>query len=142
MAYEPLSIKLRELDDSLGKLHSRIHLSQSAGHEKLCREIRRLELECSKEEMALQEKLSRSKTGLTAVLAKSCRQIEEIITQSETRMRVIAGAYPDPESTVEEQLLLAEYALDFAHRAADRALLISMEAIDAQLTCQEKGGTP
>ena len=44
---------------------------------------------------------------------------------------------PDPETAVEEKLLLAEYALDFAHQAADRALLLSMEAIDAQLQQQE-----
>ena len=33
---------------------------------------------------------------------------------------------------VEEKLLLAEYAIDFAMQAADRALLISMEAVQAE----------
>ena len=32
----------------------------------------------------------------------------------------------------EEWLLLAEYSLDFARQAADRALLISLEAIGRQ----------
>ena len=43
----------------------------------------------------------------------------------------------DPDHIVEEKILLAEYALDFAIQAADRALLFSMEAIDAQLTQQK-----
>ena len=33
---------------------------------------------------------------------------------------------------VEEKLLFAEYAIDFAMQAADRALLISMEAAEAE----------
>ena len=41
---------------------------------------------------------------------------------------------------VEEKILLAEFALDFAQRAAERALLISLEAIDAQLVWQQKEG--
>lgn len=32
----------------------------------------------------------------------------------------------------EEKILTAEYALDFAMQAANRALLISLEAIEAQ----------
>ena len=40
--------------------------------------------------------------------------------------------------SAEEKALLAEYALDFAMQAANRALLISLEAIDAELTQQEK----
>ena len=40
---------------------------------------------------------------------------------------------------MEEKILLAEYALDFAHQAADRALLLSMDAINAQMFQQEEG---
>ena len=40
--------------------------------------------------------------------------------------------------TAEEKARLAEYALDLAMQAANRALLISLEAIDAELTQQEK----
>lgn len=39
---------------------------------------------------------------------------------------------------VEEKILLAEYALDFAMQVSNHALLIAMEAIDAQMTQQEK----
>ena len=63
--------------------------------------------------------------------------MEQIIQTSQDQLQAMARDNPDPEAAVEEKLLLAEYALDFAHQAADRALLLSMEAIDAQLQQQE-----
>ena len=42
--------------------------------------------------------------------------------------------------SAEEKVLLAEYALDFAMQAADNALLISLKAMDAQMTLLEKEG--
>ena len=36
------------------------------------------------------------------------------------------------------KIVMAEYALDFAMLAADRALLMSMEAIEAQMKLEEK----
>ena len=39
---------------------------------------------------------------------------------------------------VEEKLLFAEYAIDFAMQAADRALLISMEATEAEQAKKEE----
>lgn len=39
----------------------------------------------------------------------------------------------------EETLLLAEYALDFAVQATDHALLLSLEAVDAQNEQQREG---
>lgn len=43
---------------------------------------------------------------------------------------------------MEEKILLAEYGLDFAVQAANRALLLAMEAIYAQLTQQEQERRP
>lgn len=42
------------------------------------------------------------------------------------------------EAEKEEKILLAEYALDFAMQAAERALLLSLEAMEAQTKQQEK----
>ena len=47
MAHEILSVKLCQLDDELGMLHSRIRLGENAGHEQLSREISQLSQECS-----------------------------------------------------------------------------------------------
>ncbi|HIU47656.1 MAG TPA: hypothetical protein IAC59_10440 [Candidatus Fimadaptatus faecigallinarum] len=67
--------------------------------------------------------------------------MEQIIQKSKAQLQALAAESPDAESVVEEKILLAEYALDFAHQAADRALLLSMDAINAQLTQQEEGRT-
>ena len=63
--------------------------------------------------------------------------MSQIIQSAKDRLRLMAEESRDEEAAAEEKLLLAEYALDFAHQAADRALLISMEAIDAQLLQQQ-----
>ena len=139
MAHEILSVKLCELDDSLCRLHSRIHLSEAASHEQLQQEIRQLQRECNEAEAMLRDNLRRSKSGLAAILKRSYGQIEEIIEESGAQMRTLSAGNPDEEVAAEEQILLAEYALDFAHRAADRALLLSMEAIDTQLIQQKEG---
>ncbi len=141
MAHEILAVKLCELDDSLGRLHSRIHMSEAAGHEQLQQEIHQLEWECTEAEMILRDNLRRSKSELAAVLGNGYGQIEQIIRHSNEKMRAMAAESPDTESAMEGRILLAEYALDFAHRAADRALLLAMEAIDAQLARQKEGGS-
>lgn len=138
MAHEILSVKLCQLDDSVGRLHSRIHMSETSNHQHLQQEIAVLEQECMDAEEALRENLRRSKSSLVSVLARGYGQVEHDIEQSKTQLQQLVGTGPDSEA-VEERLLLAEYLLDFAHRAADRALLFSMKAIDAQLTQQEKG---
>ena len=42
--------------------------------------------------------------------------------------------------SAEEKILTAEYALDFAVQAVNRALLVSLEAIEAQRLEEEKEG--
>ena len=138
MAHEILSLKLCQLDERVGRLHSRIHLSETAGPGRLEQEISALERECLDEEAALRDSLRRSKSELISVLAQGCAQVEQDITQSRGQMSQVLEKSPDGETAMEERLLLAEYLLDFAHWAADHALLFSMKAIQAQLT-QEKG---
>ena len=62
MAHEILSVKLCELEDQLSRLSSRIHLSETAGHERLQREIKALAGECTETELTLQNKLQLSHT--------------------------------------------------------------------------------
>lgn len=138
MAHEILSVKLCQLDDSVGRLHSRIRISETANHARLQQEITALERECTEAEEALRENLQRSRSDLTAVLSRGYGRVEQEIASSKKQLREIAGRSENSEAVVEEELLLAEYMLDFAHRAADRALLCSMKAIDAQLI-QEEG---
>ena len=141
MAHEILSVKLCQLDDRMGRLHSRIHISETASHSQLKREIDALEQEYTQSEAILGENLQRSKSKLVSILAQSYKQIEQAIQNAKDQMQAAAADVPDTEAVTEEKLLLAEYALDFAHQAADRALLLSMEAIDAQLLQQQEGRT-
>ena len=138
MAHEILSVKLCQLDDRLGKLHSRIHMSETANHGRLLQEIAALKQECAETDEALRENLSRSKAPLAAVLAQNYGQITRMIQQTGEQIQERALEWPNAESAAEEKILLAEYALDFAQRAAERALLLSLEAIDAQLLWQQE----
>ena len=141
MAHEILSIKLCQLEERVERLHSRIHLSETADRPRLRREMEQLEQECLTYEAALREQLQHSRSGLVSILSRGYGRMEQIIQTSRDQLQAMARDNPDPEAAVEEKLLLAEYALDFAHQAADRALLFSMEAIDAQLQQQEGSKT-
>ena len=137
MSHEILSIKLCQLEERMDRLHSLIHWSEAAEHSRLSREIDQLRRECDASEESLREHLQRSQSALVSVLGQGYGQMEQIIRSSKDQLQTMAQDSPDPEAAVEEKLLLAEYALDFAHQAADRALLLAMEAIDAQLQQQE-----
>lgn len=141
MAHEILSIKLCQLEERVDRLHSCIRLSETADRPRLRREMERLEQECLISEAALREQLQHSRSALVSVLGQGYGQMEQIIQASRDQLQALARDNPDPAAAVEEKLLLAEYALDFAHQAADRALLFSMEAIDAQLQQQEGSTT-
>ena len=67
-------------------------------------------------------------------------EIRQIIDNVQAR----PGPAGDADQAAEEKILLAEYALDFAVQAADRALLTAMEAIEAEMTQNErtKEGNP
>ncbi len=137
VAHEILSVKLCELDDQLSRLSSRIHLSETAGHEQLRKEISALSKECAETELTLQKKLQLSRAEVVATLANTYEEIEQIIQKAKAGLEAQAVDREDADYRAEEKILLAEYALDFAVQAANRALLLAMEAIDAQLTDRE-----
>lgn len=139
MAHEILSVKLCQLDERMERLHSRIHISETASRNRLQQEIDALTQECDQAEATLRESLARSKPGVASLLAQGYDQVGRIIRSTKDRLQSIATANPDQEAAVEEKILLAEYALDFAHQAADRALLLCMDAINAQMFQQEEG---
>ena len=132
MAYEILAAKLHELDAQLTQLSGRIHRCETAGHDDLAQEICALRAECEQSELALQSRLLRSRAGIVSALAGSYGEIERIIRSSQEELRRRAECQSRPDAASEEKILAAEYALDFALQAANRALLLSMEAIDAQ----------
>ncbi len=142
MAHEILSVKLCELENQLARLSSRIQLSEVAGHDELRQEIRALSKECAETELTLRRKLQLSRAGIVAILASTYGEMEQMIQRAKSRLKEQAAVRDDADFEAEEKLLLAEYALDFAVQAANRALLLSMEAIDAQLTGLETERRP
>ena len=135
MPHEILSVKLCELDEQIARLHSRIHLSETAGHERLRLEVEALQKECAETELTLCNKLHFSKAAVVTRLSEFYDKVEEIVRQ-ETLTPPVESQ--DKDLAAEEKLLLAEYALDFAMQAANRALLTSLKAIETQMEQQEQ----
>lgn len=137
MAHEILSVKLCELENQLSRLSSRIYLSETAGNERLQQEIQTLSKEYVENEMTLRKKLEMSKAELTATLADAYAAIQLIIEKTKSKLQTRADCQNNAVDVAEGKILLAEYALDFAAQAANQALLLSLEAIDAQM--QQEG---
>ena len=80
---------------------------------------------------------------MAAHLSRTYEKVEDAISASGKELLQSEAGGERPYLSADEKALLAEYALDFAMQAADRALLLSLEAIDAQLTQQEhEEGSP
>lgn len=131
MAHEILSVKMYELDKKMQQVHSRIQLAETMDVEKLRQQIGQIRQECEESQIILRNQLLHSRTGCVMKLAEVYDEIENAVG------RVLEAENMDIEkgkmlSGTEEKILTAEYALDFAMQAANRALLISLEAIAAQ----------
>ena len=138
MSQEFLSVKLGELESALRRLYSRVEACETAGHGQVKEALVQAEKECEDASLAMERKLGQSR-------GKAARQIHKAYEQiRETAREIQSGPGPWREQDEgngeggEDGLLLAEYALDFAVQAAGRALCLSLKAIDAQMTRQEK----
>ncbi len=127
MAHELLSVKLCELDEKLGRLHSRIQFSQTSDRDSLARETQLVRRECEEEQQSLSRRLKFSRSEMAGRISRLYEKVEETVRSARNEME--SGR---DKISPEEWLLLAEYSLDFASQAADRALLISLEAMEKQ----------
>lgn len=139
MAYEILAVKLCELEEQFSRLSSRIHLAETAGYKQLRQEIAALSRECAESELTMRKKLQLSRAEIVAPLASTYREVEQIIQRTKAELFEKAASRGGTDAASEEKILLAEYALDFAVQAANRALLLSMQAIDSQKSNEENG---
>ena len=134
MAQGILNAKLDELDRQLRKVHRKIQKSGSANPARLRADLEQVRKEYAENEKALRNRLRFSRSGVVTGLSVSYNQVEQIIRETKNKMEMPSGQ----EAEKEEKILLAEYALDFAMQAAERALLLSLEAMEAQTKQQEK----
>lgn len=136
MAHEILSVKMYELDKKLEQTHSRIQLAESMDEERLHQQIQELRQECQENRITLENRLRHSKTGWVMKLTGVYDQIETAVGKvMETENINLKNEEPVLGNVLpgaEEKILTAEYALDFAMQAVGRALLVSLEAIEAQ----------
>ena len=134
MAQGILNAKLDELDRQLRKIQRKIQKSGSANPARLRADLEQVRKEYAENEKALRNRLRFSRSGVVTGLSVSYNQVEQIIRETKNKMEMPGGQ----EAEKEEKILLAEYALDFAMQAAGRALLLSLEAMEAQVEQQEK----
>lgn len=138
MAHEMLSVKLYEMEQKISQMHSRIWLSEMSDHEQIKSEIEALEKECKENEFAIRKKIQFSKAKSVSRIWEAYGKVEEVIQEFQQEVGSSSAEQWKQELTAEEKLLFAEYALDFAMEMANRATLISMEAIEAQMSKEEE----
>ena len=102
MAHEILSVKLCELEEQLSRLSGRIHLSETAGHDQLRREIRALSKECEETEWTLGEKLRLSRAEVVAPLARTYGAIEQLIQKIKSELETQVAGREGGEAAAEE----------------------------------------
>ncbi len=139
MSHQILTVKLCELEKQISKTQSRIQLSESASLPRLQSEIELLQKEYDENNLALQNKLRHSRTEIVSILASAYSKIEPVIRDAQEALHAEVMHYDDKEMVNECMLLLAEYELDFSMLSVDRALLVSLKAIAAQLEADQEG---
>lgn len=138
MIQETLTPKLVELEARLTRLTGRIYRSQEECLSQLEEEIQGLSRESAQEQNDLELQLTHSKAEIAPILQAVYHNIQLII-QEGTHLLEQQSTGPDGgEESMEEKILLAEYALDFAFQAADRALLAALQAMTAQLKQEQE----
>ena len=119
--------KMIELDEKIRHLHERIDDGEHKNLTALMGELNALAEEYNLEQDAIRYRLAECKVPKIQALISTYNEVQE---------RMHNAAEGDPDATwnenVENTALLAEYALDFAILAADRALLLSLKAIQEQ----------
>ena len=130
MAQSVLSVKLRELDQAVTSIHRRIHLAEAGSADTARREYRQLLRAYAAKKRKTAQLLRRSQADSTRYLLEAYRGMEEI-------MATLRRNLSQTGSDAEEKLLWAEYALDFAAQAANRAVLLSLEAVNAQRSLEK-----
>lgn len=137
----PLAIKLCELEEHIGRLQSHLQVSESENDQKVRAEAEALRQEYVENERLLQGKLRHSRPEIVQILFSAYQSMESIIQRARQAIEEKSLKPGSEERSLENKLLLAEYELDFSMLAIDRALMVSLDAIAAQLAFlkEEKG---
>lgn len=121
-----LTPKLAELENRMTDLILTIRRSESGDPQQLKQEIDRLTCRAKENRKNLEDKMSGSQGASVKILWEVYRQIQNAIDQGDQALLQAAHSGEDRQ---EQKILLAEYSLDFAFQAAERALLDCLQAI-------------
>ena len=127
-----LCLKLEQLDESIGRLRDQLGQISSMTGEQRDDMIRTLRSEITENQHSLRENMKFSHAKTARILFESYEQVEQIISRTKEQLKQTC---PDDfliVQSAESKLLRAEYALDFAVQTAERALLVSLEALAAE----------
>ena len=110
--------------------------------ERLHQQIQDLRQECQESRITLENRLRHSKTDCVMKLAGVYDQIEaavgKVLEAENINLKNKEPIFGNVLPGTEEKILTAEYALDFAMQAVNRALLVSLQAIEAQRLEEKK----
>ena len=132
MTHDILSVKLYELDKTIGQMHSRIEQGEMDCPEQVEKDIQELRRECRENREMLHNKMKYSKAKLVGRIAEAYDKVDQVIQIAQEQLGISFTEETTKELSAENKILLAEYLLDFAMQAANHALLMSLEAIQAQ----------
>lgn len=141
MENEILSVKLRELEDAMGRLRSRIERSQTASRSERQAELEAVRRDCAEAEQMLRNRMQFSRSRFVRELTEACDELERAAKHAYGRVYTTRSEAEGEHPNAEESILLAEYALDFAMQAANRALALSLEAMNRQPEPSEREET-
>lgn len=135
------AIKLYELEQQYGRMQSRLRLCQQEKHSKIQKELQKAIDEYRENKILLQKSVEGSRSQAVAALASAqldyYRTVRKILEQSlPVYLRSEAGTCL--EDKTEAVALYAEYAIDFAVQSMRYALIAAFNAIDLQMTAEER----
>lgn len=132
MAAGLFDAKLAELQEQMTHLGERLENLERLDPEQLQKETQALREKCGTSEQEMGQRLSTSRADVVQILGSTYAGIGQLLCKLDGNLQEHFAGEKDPGETADEKTLLAEYSLDFALLAADRALLLSMEAMEAQ----------
>lgn len=135
MAQPMLQAKLNELAERMAGMQRRIRDSGDEGLTAVLNEsaaVRRDYAACA---AALEDRLHNSHSALVRRLSDAYEDMGTVLKKTRDELM------EEQPLDAERRMLLAEYELDFAMLAVDRALMTALDAIAAQLTLTEEERT-
>ena len=129
------AVKLNELDRQYAHLRRRLEIIQRESPEDVRREIHDMERACDEGELMLEQSAEGCRTGAVAAMARAQLAYER---QTRGDLERMLKQPCGTEAAAESMTLYAEYAVDFAAEAANRALLAALHAARLQMEADEQ----